>query len=78
LARPLEVGLSAVPLGDWRKTRSRIARTSRLDPGADLSDLRQQLKAERLAEHVAAAVASAPPLTPDQRARIAALLGGVG
>lgn len=65
--------MSAV-LGDWRKTRSRIALTARDHPDADLTDLRKQLKAERLAEHVAKVVDSAPPLTDDQRARIAGLL----
>ena len=58
----------------WTHTRAVIASTKKLHPEADLTDLRRQLKAERLVEHVKQVVDSAPPLTADQRARIAALL----
>lgn len=60
----------------WTKTRSQIAHAKRHDPDADVTALKQQLKAERLEEHVARVVAEAPPLTPEQRDRIAALLQG--
>lgn len=39
-----------------------------------LPDLRRDLAAEKLAVYVATIVAKAPPLTPAQRDRIAALL----
>ncbi|MGI8590803.1 MAG: hypothetical protein ACR2M5_07420 [Nakamurella sp.] len=48
----------------------------RADPTADVTELRRQLKAERLAEHVAKVVAEAPPLNKEQLHRIAGLLGG--
>jgi len=60
----------------WTHTRSAIALAKKNDPNADVTDLRRQLRAERLAEHVAAVVAEAPPLTPEQRDRIAVLLRG--
>ena len=63
---------------NWRKTRSQIAVAVRQHPDADVTELRRQLKAERLAEHVKQVVDSAPPLTADQRARVAALLTGGG
>lgn len=39
-----------------------------------LPDLRRDLRAAELAEHVARVVACFPPLTPEQRSRIAELL----
>jgi len=60
----------------WTQTRSAIAHTIKKNPDADVTELRQQLRAERLAEHVAAVVAQAPTLTAEQRDRIAALLRG--
>lgn len=60
----------------WQQQRGRIAALSRSrtpdDP--DLEKARADFKAERLAEHVRRVVASAPPLTPDQVDRIAAIL----
>ena len=41
-----------------------------------LSDARRDLAAERLTEVVRRVIAAAPPLTPEQRDRIAALLRG--
>ena len=58
----------------WTHTRAKIAHTKRQNPDADVTELRRQLKAERLEEHVAAVIDSAPPLTIEQRERIAALL----
>lgn len=60
----------------WTKTRSQIAHIKKRDPQADTTELRRQLKAERLAEHIARVVAEAPPLTPEQRDRLAVLLRG--
>ena len=45
----------------WTHTRSKIAVTKRANPSADLTELRQQLKAERLEEHIKQVVDSAPP-----------------
>lgn len=70
----------------WTKERARVASLSRSrtpdDP--DLVNARRNLRAIRLQEHVAKVVAQAPPLTSEQRDRIAALLrptdriGGAG
>lgn len=60
----------------WTHTRSELANALRVDPSADVTDLRRRLKAERLADHIRKIVDAAPPLTADQRARLAALLGG--
>ncbi len=60
----------------WTSHRARVASLSRSrgadDP--DLTDARRDLAAERLAEHVRTVVDGAPPLTGEQRDRIAALL----
>jgi hypothetical protein len=60
----------------WTAERARLASLTRSrsadDP--DLIDARRRLKALRLEEHVARVVAEAPPLTAEQRDRIAALL----
>ena len=62
----------------WTHTRSEIARTKRSDPQADVTELRRQLKAERLEDYIARTVDEAPPLTDDQRDRLALLLRGGG
>lgn len=59
----------------WTHTRSRIANAKKADPEADVTHLLQQLKAERLEAYVLKVVNDAPPLTEDQRARLARLLG---
>ena len=60
----------------WEQKRGKLARLSqKLPPGApELEELRAELKAQRLEEHVAKAIASAPPLSEDQLARVAAIL----
>lgn len=58
----------------WTHTRAKIASTIRDHPDADVTQLRRQLRAERLAEHVRQSLAVDPPLTLEERARIAALL----
>lgn len=58
----------------WTHTRSRIAIIKKNDPTADVSDLRRQLKAERLEEHIRAVVDATPPLTVEQRVHLATAL----
>lgn len=58
----------------WTHTRSRIAHAKKANPAADVTELRRQLKAERLAEYIKATVDAAPALTNEQRDRLAALL----
>lgn len=48
--------------------RKKIRDQSRID------DLRRQLREEQLAEHIKRVVDQAPPLTAEQKARLAALL----
>ncbi|SMG34952.1 hypothetical protein [Agreia pratensis] len=62
----------------WTKTRSQIAHTKRRDPNADTTELTRQLKAERLEDYIERVVNAAPPLTSEQRDRIAALLRPAG
>lgn len=62
----------------WTHTRSRIALTKKSDPAADVSDLRQQLKAERLEDYIRRTVDAAPALSPEQRNRLALLLSSGG
>lgn len=58
--------------------RARVASLSRsrADDDPDLITARINLRAEKLAAHVAKVVSQAPPLSPAQRDRIAALLQG--
>jgi hypothetical protein len=58
----------------WTHTRSELANTKRHDPDADVTELRRQLKAERLEDHIRRMVDEAPALSVEQRSRIAALL----
>jgi hypothetical protein len=60
----------------WQHKRAKLARLSRDLPrdAPEVEDARRDLKAQRLEEHVAKVVAEAPPLTPEQKERIAALL----
>ncbi|MFX4286288.1 hypothetical protein ACQBJO_12930 [Janibacter sp. G349] len=63
-----------------RTIQAKLAAASRHRPNEDHSDLRRDHAAEKLAEHIAKVVATAPPLTVEQRDRLASLLrgGGVG
>lgn len=67
-------------MSTWTSERARVASLSRSRPAddVDLVQARRNLRAERLAAHVAEVVAEAPPLTDEQRARIAALLAPRG
>jgi hypothetical protein len=60
----------------WTKTRSEIAHTKRRDPSADVTELRRQLKAERLEDYIRRTVDDAPALSPEQRDKLALLLRG--
>jgi hypothetical protein len=60
----------------WTQTRSKIAHAKRANPDADVTALRQQLKAERLEEYIRQTVDAAPALTEEQRTHLASLLNG--
>ena len=64
----------------WTSERARVASLSRSRPAddPDLVDARRNLRAERLAAHIEKVVAEAPPLTAEQRYRLAVLLRGGG
>ena len=65
---------------EQRRLRARAAALSRHRSADDpeLLDVSRDLRAARLEDHVAKVVALAPPLSDDQRARIARLLRGSG
>lgn len=60
----------------WKQDRARVASLTRSRPSDDpeLVAARQSLKAERLAAHIQQVVDSAPPLTNEQRRRLARIL----
>jgi hypothetical protein len=60
----------------WTKTRSQLANKLKADPAADVTELRRQLKAERLEDVIKRTVDEAPPLSAEQRSRLALLLRG--
>ena len=64
----------------WTHDRARVAALSRdrkpTDP--DLLAAKRDLRASRAEQYITRIVAEAPPLTEDQRSRIAALLQGGG
>jgi hypothetical protein len=62
----------------WKQDRGRLARKSKDLPAKhpDLIALRRDIRAKRLAEYIEKVLATAPPLTDDQRTRLAELLGG--
>lgn len=65
-------------MSTWTHERARIASLSRSrtpdDP--DLLEARRNLRAERLADHIKRTVDAAPPLSAEQRDRLALLLRG--
>jgi hypothetical protein len=68
-------------MSTWTHERARVASLSRSrtadDP--DLVEARRNMRAERLADHIAKVVAQAPPLSNEQREKLAQLLrGGAG
>jgi hypothetical protein len=58
----------------WTQTRSKIAHAKRKDPNADVTELRQQLKAERTQQYIEKVLADWPPLTDQQRTALAEIL----
>lgn len=58
----------------WTSTRSRIGNTLKQDPNADVSELRAKMRSEWVEDRIAQLIAEAPPLTQEQRDRLAALL----
>lgn len=64
----------------WTSERAKLASITRHHPDdADrIAEARRDLRAARLEDHVRDAVAAAPPLTAEQRRRLAALLNGGG
>ncbi len=63
-------------MSSWTKERARVAALTRSRNSDDpaLVEARRNLRAIRLEEYVARVIADAPPLTPEQRDRVAALL----
>lgn len=59
-----------------RRIRAKIARTIQRDQQADVTDLRREFATARIADHIKRVVDAAPPLTPEQRDRLALLLRG--
>ncbi len=61
----------------WTHTRSQIALAKKKNPAADVTDLKVQLRADRAQAYIEKLLAEAPPLTADQRAKLAELLAPV-
>jgi hypothetical protein len=64
-------------MSTWTKTRSQIALAKRRDPDADVTELRVRLRAERAQEYIERLLEQAPPLTDEQRTRLAELLAPI-
>lgn len=61
----------------WTRERARIAAHKRNHPEADIpGDLYRDLRAARLADYISQTLAAAPPLSIEQRERLALLLRG--
>ena len=62
----------------WTAERARVASLSRSrDPqDPDLIEARRNLRYLRLEDHIRKVIAEAPPLSDDQRSRLAGLLRG--
>lgn len=58
------------------RTRARIATATRLGRTEELEEARRDHAAAKLAEHIRKSLSTAPPLTTEQRERIARLLTG--
>jgi hypothetical protein len=60
----------------WKQKRGKLAGLTRVLPPGDpqLGELRRDIRAERLAEHVVEIINQVPPLTAEQRSAICALL----
>jgi hypothetical protein len=64
----------------WTTERARVASLTRSRPAddPDLLDARRNLRVARLEQAIRDAVGAAPPLTNEQRTRLAAILRGSG
>lgn len=58
----------------WTHHRARIAGMKRQNPNADTTEAERDLKAARAEEYIRGLVETFPPLTGEQKARLAALL----
>lgn len=65
-------------MNTWTHERARVAALVRHKPAdaPEVAEARRDLRAARLADYVRRVIDEAPPLTDDQRRRIAALLQG--
>ena len=64
---------------DERSARARVAAAKRHHPNSPKTDqLAAEFKADRAAEYIRRIVDEAPPLSPEQRDRLALLLRGAG
>lgn len=59
-----------------RTLQGRLAAEARHRPNANHEDLRREYAAAKLEDFIKKTVDSAPPLTPEQRARLFLLLSG--
>ena len=66
-------------MSNWTTERARVASLtrSRTADDPDLLDARRNLRAARLEDYIRRTVDAAPPLTSEQRDRLAALLGPI-
>jgi hypothetical protein len=63
----------------WTHHRARVASlTARGASANEIDKARRDLRAERLADYIKRTVDVSPPLTPEQRQRLAGLLRGPG
>lgn len=60
------------------QTRSRVAVAARRGTPDEVAEAKRDHAAAKIAAHIAKVVAEAPPLTPEQRDRLAGLLRGGG
>ena len=60
----------------WTHTRSQLANALKADPSADVTELRRQLKADKLEDYIKRVVDDAPALNDEQRTHLASLLRG--
>ncbi len=60
----------------WTRERARLAALTRHYPDADHAATRRDLRAAQLEEHIRRVVDAAPPLTNEQRDRLALLVRG--
>ncbi|MCU1590248.1 MAG: hypothetical protein JWP11_1504 [Frankiales bacterium] len=65
-------------MSTWTHERARVARLSqtRRPDDPDLAEARQKLRAARAEDYIRKLVDAAPPLSAEQRSRLAVLLNG--